>query len=143
MSESIERDADKLSTDSEEEQLDLGSQNEEVNSNSNDVSNGVSKVNEEESSGSTSSSDEDKSDSSSKELPEKEWNIESPGLHPALLKSLSQTGSVHTPSVLNDYKTLAMMSTNATPFSQTTPTHTFTHSVKNIIPRPTSFANQS
>ena len=91
MSDNIGQDADNLSTDSEEEQLDLASRtNKEVKSNNNSVSNSVSKVNEEENSGSTSSSDEDKSDSSSKELPEKEWNIESPGLHPALLKSLSQ-----------------------------------------------------
>ena len=143
MSDSLEQDAESLSSDSTEEKLDLRSRNKEVKSDSNSVSNSVTKVNEEAKSVSCSSSEEDKSDSTSKEMPEKEWNIDSPGLHPALLKSLSQTGSIQSPSILNDYKTLAMMSTNATPFSAATPTQTFTHSIKNIIPRPTSFVNQS
>ena len=74
MSDSLGQDAESLSSDSEEEKLDLGSGNKEskstrkVKSDSNSVSNSVSKVNEEENSGRSSFSEEDKSDSSSQEI---------------------------------------------------------------------------
>ena len=75
MSDSLAKDAESLSSDSTEEKLDLSSRNkedkskDEVKSDSNSVSNSVTRVNEEANSGSCSSSEEDESDSTSKEMP--------------------------------------------------------------------------